>query len=102
MSICPETSYGDQINWQCVPNCPTNINGFILDTSNLCVEQCPSPYFAFVTTRTCVIDCGAGKYGELVDRTCVDCPSTCPTCTSESSCTTCDVNMFLEFGGCVT
>lgn len=70
--------------------------------SNLCVEECPSPYFAFESTRTCLTNCGAGLFGDSATRVCRDCPSDCPTCESFTNCLSCKPNLYLAFGTCVS
>lgn len=77
-------------------------SGYRLDVARQCVDQCPEPYFAFVSSRICVNNCGNGLYGDPITRECKDCPSECPTCLSEDQCLTCDSGLYLSYGACVS
>ena len=102
VASCPGFTYGNDQNWTCISNCPAAVFGYMLSLDNLCVEQCPSPFFASVPIRTCVTNCGAGMFGDVATRICAICPLNCPTCLSLSQCLSCQNNLYLSFGSCVS
>lgn len=80
---CPSipSLYGDFINSTnipiCVPSCTYNGN-FTLNTTRLCVTNCPSPFFADPITGDCATYCQSNSslYADNLTRTCsTSCPN---------------------------
>jgi hypothetical protein len=61
---------------KCVPACFYSGN-FTLNTTRLCVTQCPSPFFADSITGDCAYFCKpkSGLYADNVTRSCTSCPN---------------------------
>lgn len=80
MPVCPSipSLYGEFIaaGPTCVPAC-TVAGWFTLNTTRLCVQNCPSPFFADPVTQDCAFHCqlNYNYYADNVSRTC---SPTCP------------------------
>ena len=129
--ICPLPLWGNSLNYLCEASCDVNQYGDLVDRvckecdvscssctnsgptnclscfgnfyqmNGVCLSQCPNTYWNL--NQTCVYDCGIGKFGDISDKKCKNCDSTCENCFSSSSleCISCYSGFFLEDGQCV-
>lgn len=62
-------------------------------TCRLCVNdstKCTAcPMSLFLLNNTCLVGCPAGMYGDQMQSVCQSCPKQCKTCTSNTSCNSC-------------
>ena len=114
---CGDDSYSingkDCINCVDVPDCQTCLNAgtcnncaskFNLDENveKLSCEKCASNYF--YQDKKCVKQnsCENGKFFDITENSCKNCPSSCAKCDSASSCSECKNEFHLIGGLCQT
>jgi hypothetical protein len=63
----------------------------------------PSDYFKlrYLYITSCVDSCPIGFYADSSSNSCIQCDSSCLTCTSKSTCSACPVLKLLYNGRCV-
>ena len=77
---CPQNFYGSPIDKKCKEGnlCPTSpIRYYADDTSNLCVEKCPTGYYSDTTTNRCLVFCSSGYFADDTSGT-GRCVQNCP------------------------
>ena len=83
VTVCPAipSLYGENLTAgpKCVPFCQT-AGYYTLNTSRLCVTNCPSPYFAEPISRDCTEHCQI-NYNYYADNLTRTCSSGCPNVT---------------------
>lgn len=105
---CPDTFVLSETlpGWMVVGDCVCNTTSdaayydSITKTCQKCSYFYPSCASCSNTTATpnCSV-CSDGTY--LANGTCVNCPSSCATCSSPTTCTTCPGNLTLSGGECI-
>lgn len=105
VSKCPSGSYAYQWAVSCLPNCPVAsapyVQTYAADYDNTCVVQCAYPYYSYDVTLKCLTSCPDPFYNNLESHSCIQCPSTCSSCTGANSCTSCFAGFFLQNGECL-
>lgn len=61
---------------------------------------CPAGYFGNNVSLVCTQTCPTKTYGENSTKVCENCPQACATCTSPTSCQTCESNAVLANNMC--
>lgn len=107
MGFCPEGTYANDENQQCVTRCPNSSqtalgqDTFGENTTNSCVEECPYPLFGYPVAQVCVDICPDPYYYNFTNHRCYKCPDPCANCVNPFNCISCNLGYYLHSGACV-